>query len=124
MFGDLEANATGCEVIEDKEKTLLVAADELWRRQLEHCGELTHALQSKRDEVRAGWGKKYKERVHAKGKLTTWERIERLKDDDSPILPVGTLVNYGRTFGTDRRSPGRTPISPMVPPLRRPRKCG
>ena len=88
-------------------------SDELWQRQLEHCGELTRALQAKRDEVRAGWGKKYEDRVHAKGKLTTWERIEQLKDDDSPILPVGTLVNYGLDFG-GRASPGAGVVTAFI----------
>jgi len=70
-------------------------------------GELNAALQAKRDEVRAGWGEKYEKRVREKGKMPTWERLERLKDEDSPILPIGTLVNYGRTFGPDKRtSPG------------------
>ncbi len=46
-----------------------------------HLAGLEAALDDKRDEVRAGWGEKYVDRVHAKGKLTTWERIERLKDD-------------------------------------------
>jgi acetyl-CoA carboxylase carboxyltransferase component len=88
-------------------------SDDLWQRQLAHCGELTGDLQSKRDEVRAGWGAKYEDRVHAKGKLTTWERIERLKDDDSPILPVGTLVNYGLDFG-GRGSPGAGVVTAFV----------
>ena len=68
-------------------------SEEVWERHLRHMRGLNDDLQAKRDEVRAGWGKKYEERVHAKGKLTTWERIEKLKDDDSPILPVGSLVN-------------------------------
>ena len=81
--------------------------DEAWERQQAHMRALNAGLQSKRDEVRAGWGKKYEQRVRDKGKMPTWERLERLKDEDSPILPIGTLVNYGRTFGPDKRtSPG------------------
>ena len=81
--------------------------DEVWERQLRCMGELNDKLQGRRDEVRAGWGPKYVERVRAKGKMPTWEWLERLKDDDSPILPIGTLVNYGRTFGPEKRtSPG------------------
>ena len=46
---------------------------------LEHMRELDGTLSERRDEVRAGWGPKYVERVHAKGKMTTWERIDRQK---------------------------------------------
>ncbi len=68
---------------------------------------LRSEYQKKRDEVRAGWGDEYVKRVHDKGKLTTWERIDRLKDPGSAVLPVGTLVNYGLTFGdSNRTSPG------------------
>lgn len=56
-------------------------------------------LEEKRAAVRAGWGKKYQDRVHKKGKMTAWERIDRLKDDDSPILPVGSMVNEGLEYG-------------------------
>src|SRR4029450_3514353 len=36
-----------------------------------------------------------------------WERIDRLRDPGTPVLPFGTLVNYGRTFGEERKtSPG------------------
>jgi 3-methylcrotonyl-CoA carboxylase beta subunit len=81
--------------------------DETWSAQLQHMGRLNAGLQAKRDEVRAGWGEEYEKRVRDKGKIPTWERLERLKDTDSPVLPIGTLVNYGRTFGPDKRtSPG------------------
>ncbi len=64
-------------------------------------------LDESRAVVRAGWGPKYAERVHAKGKLTTWERLERLIDPGTAPLAVGTLVNEGDTFGPDgRTSPG------------------
>ncbi|RMG46059.1 MAG: propionyl-CoA carboxylase [Acidobacteria bacterium] len=64
-------------------------------------------LEERRRAVRAGWGEKYAERVHRKGKLTAWERIDRLRDPGQDPLPVGTLVNDGLTFGPDRRtSPG------------------
>lgn len=70
---------------------------------------LEQRLQEKRDAVRNGWGSEYVERVHKKGKLTAWERVERLIDPDSPVLPVGTLVNDEDTFrvGSEIRvSPG------------------
>jgi acetyl-CoA carboxylase carboxyltransferase component len=82
-------------------------SDEVWSEQLDHMSRLNAELQGRRDEVRAGWGPKYEKRVRDKGKMPTWERLERLKDDDSPILPIGTLVNAGRTFGPEKRtSPG------------------
>src|SRR5258705_1941390 len=75
--------------------------------QREHVSALNAELERKRDEVRAGWGPEYEARVRKKGKLPTWDRIERLVDAGSPVLPIGTLVNYGRTFGEDRKtSPG------------------
>ncbi len=58
-----------------------------------------------RQEVHAGWGPKYVERVHAKGKLTARERVERLRDPGTEIFEVGTFVNYGEQFGK-LRSPG------------------
>ena len=65
-------------------------------------------LAANRATVRQGWGEKYVERVHAKGKLTAWERVEALKDADSPVFPVGTFVNWGREFD----QAGRTLVSP------------
>ena len=86
-----------------------------WAAQRDHVTALNASLQEKRDEVRAGWGPEYEARVHKKGKLTTWERIDLLKDADSPVLPVGTLVNYGRTFGDDKKtSPGAGVVTAFV----------
>ncbi len=72
-----------------------------------------HTLQARREEVAAGWGDKYVDRVHQKGKLTARERIEQLKDPGTRIFEVGTFVNYGVEFGGDPaagkkglRSPG------------------
>jgi acetyl-CoA carboxylase carboxyltransferase component len=60
--------------------------------------DLERRLDDARAAVRDGWGAKYRDRVHEKGKLTTWERVEALVDPGSDLLPVGTLVNHGRTF--------------------------
>ena len=66
--------------------------------------DVEQRLIEKRQTVREGWGA---ERVHRKGKLTTWERIELLIDQGSSPLPVGTLVNWGRSFpGSKREAPG------------------
>jgi acetyl-CoA carboxylase carboxyltransferase component len=82
-------------------------------RNAAHHGNLDSAIRAKRAEVRAGWGEKYVERVHAKEKLTTWERIEMLRDAGSAVFPVGTLVNHGRTFG-ERTSPGAGVVTALV----------
>ncbi|HJM58047.1 MAG: propionyl-CoA carboxylase [Planctomycetes bacterium] len=52
-----------------------------------------------RAKVAEGWGSKYRERVHAKGKLTARERIDLLRDPDSRLFEVGTFVNHERAFG-------------------------
>ena len=89
--------------------------DELWHRQLAHQRGLAEALERARREVRAGWGPSYEARVRQKGKLPTWDRVDRLRDPGSPVLPVGTLVNHGRTFGEDARtSPGAGVVTAFV----------
>ena len=56
-------------------------------------------LDARRARVAEGWGDAYRARVHAKGKLCTRERIERLRDPGSPLREVGTFVHWGVTFG-------------------------
>jgi acetyl-CoA carboxylase carboxyltransferase component len=69
-----------------------------------HLRALEAELDARRAAVKAGWGP---EKVHRKGKLTTWERIDLLVDPGSPVLPIGTLVNWGRDFpGSERQAPG------------------
>ncbi|MBX7194652.1 MAG: propionyl-CoA carboxylase [Sandaracinaceae bacterium] len=66
-------------------------------------------LAARRAEVHAGWGPKYVERVHKKGKLTARERVDALIDAGTRTFEVGTFVNYGETFGTGEEklmSPG------------------
>jgi acetyl-CoA carboxylase carboxyltransferase component len=75
-----------------------------YQKNLTRMAELNGLLASRRAEVRQGWGLKYEERVHAKGKMTTWERIEALKDPGSAVFPVGTFVNYGEIFGEEQRT--------------------
>ena len=62
-------------------------------------------LRERRAEVQSGWGPKYIDRVHAKGKRTARERLDQLRDPGSPVHEVGTFVNYGLEFG-GLRSPG------------------
>jgi 3-methylcrotonyl-CoA carboxylase beta subunit len=86
-----------------------------WEAQRAHHGEAKRALEALRAEVRQGWGEKYQARVREKGKLPTWDRIEALKDEGSAVLPIGTLVNHGRTFGEDARtSPGAGVVTAFV----------
>ena len=74
-------------------------------KNVEAMREKTGVLDERRAEVQAGWGPKYKDRVHAKKKLTARERIEELKDDGTRIFEVGTFVNFGLEFGRVK-SPG------------------
>jgi len=79
--------------------------------------QLEDALLAKRAEVKAGWGEEYVKRVHKKGKLTTWERLDLLKDPGSEILPIGTFVNYGREFGdgkNKKKCPGAGIVTAFV----------
>ena len=76
---------------------------------------LNQALRTRREEVRAGWGPDYVKRAHEKGRLTTWERIDRLKDPGTRVMPIGTLVNYGLTFGDEKQtSPGAGVVTAFV----------
>jgi acetyl-CoA carboxylase carboxyltransferase component/biotin carboxyl carrier protein len=73
------------------------------------------ALAEKVRVTRGGWGQKYIDRVHAKGKLTAWERIELLQDEGSRVFEVGTLVNWGVQFaGSRREAPGAGVITAFV----------
>src|SRR6478609_9093353 len=64
-------------------------------------------LRERRAEVEAGWGPKYVERVHKKGKLTARERVAKLLDPGTRTFEVGTFVNEGEEFGPDKlKSPG------------------
>ena len=73
------------------------------------------ALAEKQAVVRAGWGESAAARVHEKGKLTTWERIERLVDPGTDVLPVGSYVNWGRNFrGSKRQAPGAGVVTALV----------
>jgi len=61
--------------------------------------EREDTLAERRAKVAEGWGEKYRERVHAKGKLTARERIDLLRDPHSRLFEVGTFVNHERVFG-------------------------
>ncbi len=83
----------------------------------EHMDKLNKIYRDGREEVKAGWGEKYVARVHKKGKLTTWERIELLEGPGSKVYPVGTFVNFGLEFGdgnNKRKAPGAGIITAFV----------
>ena len=86
-----------------------------YAQNLERMEALQTVLFERREELRLGWGQKYVDRVHAKGKLTTWERIELLKDEETEVFPINTFVNYGLTFGEPpRTSPSAGVITAFV----------
>lgn len=70
------------------------------------------ALAEKLAVVKAGWGA---ERVHEKGKRTTWERLELLADPGTEILPLQSLANWGRTFkGSKKLAPGAGVVNALA----------
>jgi len=85
-------------------------------KNLERMEQLNQTLAGRREEVRQGWGPTYVDRVHAKGKMTTWERIDALKDPGTRVFPVNTFVNYGLKFGGEdgRSSPSAGVITAFV----------
>ncbi|MBU0717411.1 MAG: propionyl-CoA carboxylase, partial [Planctomycetes bacterium] len=77
--------------------------------------QLNDVVTQRRAEIYQGWGDEYIDRVHAKGKLTTWERIEALKDPGTTVFSMNTFVNYGLEFGTPpRTSPSAGVITAFV----------
>lgn len=77
-------------------------------------GELEASLRERRAAVHAGWGPRYAERVHARGKLTARERIARLQDPGTRLFEVGTFVNDGVVFGDNLRSPGAGVVTGFI----------
>ncbi len=74
-----------------------------WRSEL---GRREALLVERRREVHDGWGQKYRDRVHEKGKLTARERLERLIDPGTRLFEIGTFVNFGVEFEGGQKSPG------------------
>lgn len=76
------------------------------------AGRREAALAEKLQVVKEGWGA---ERVHEKGKRTSWERIALLADPDTEALPLQSLVNWGRTFkGSKKLAPGAGVVNALV----------
>lgn len=92
-------------------------SEEDFEKNTEKMQELDNRFQTMRNEVFMGWGQKYIDRVHKKGKMTAWERIDRLKDRGTQVFPIGTFVNYGITYGEGKgakTSPGAGVITAFV----------
>jgi acetyl-CoA carboxylase carboxyltransferase component len=89
--------------------------EKAYSENLRRMEELNQRVYERREEVREGWGPEYVKRVHAKGKLTTWERIDILKDAGTTVFPLNTFVNYGLQFGDPpRTSPSAGVITAFV----------
>ncbi len=73
------------------------------------------ALADKQTTVRDGWGEASAARVREKGKLPTWERLAALVDPGTEILPIGSYVNWGRSFkGSKKQAPGAGVVTSLV----------
>ena len=86
-------------------------------KNLEMIHNLNARYVSGRQEIKSGWGDKYIERVHKKGKLTAHERIDQLKDPGTGVYPIGTFVNYGIEFfdgKNSRKSPGAGVVTAII----------
>ena len=89
--------------------------EKAYSQNLERMGDLNEVVFRRREEGHAGWGAEYVDRVHAKGKLTSWERIDILKDPGTTVFPINTFVNYGLEFGKPpRTSPAAGVITAFV----------
>ncbi len=61
--------------------------------------ELGRQVRELEDRLREGGGPKKIERQHQQGKLTARERIDALRDPDSPFLEIGLLLAHDRYDG-------------------------
>jgi acetyl-CoA carboxylase carboxyltransferase component len=71
----------------------------------EAMAEREEVLAERRAKLAEGWGAKYAERLHARGKLTARERIALLVDEGTEVREVGSFVNFEERFGK-LESPG------------------
>ncbi|HEU5060345.1 MAG TPA: carboxyl transferase domain-containing protein [Kofleriaceae bacterium] len=88
--------------------------DDLYAEHRRAVAALEERLARERAQVEAGWGPKYVDRVHAKGKMTARERIAALMDAGTPVHEVGTFVNHGEVFPGDLRSPAAGVVTAFV----------
>ena len=81
---------------------------------IEAARVINEQLQSRRAEVHAGWGERYRKRVHSKKKLTARERLDLLRDPGSDLFEIGTFVNWGLEFQGGLKSPGAGVITALA----------
>ncbi|MBI4819390.1 MAG: propionyl-CoA carboxylase [Deltaproteobacteria bacterium] len=97
-----------------RERSEILDPDSFARR-VDEMRDREVRIEQGRALVADGWGDPGRERVHKKKKLTTWERIDRLKDPDSPVHAIGTFVNFGLEFGERKQtSPGAGVVTAHV----------
>lgn len=90
---------------------------EMYKKNFENMQKINRTYIEKIQEIQKGWGDEYIERVHKKGKMTAWERVEFLKDKGTKIFPINSFVNYGLEFGEGenrRKSPGAGVITAFI----------
>ncbi|MGB0680972.1 MAG: propionyl-CoA carboxylase, partial [Polyangiales bacterium] len=88
------------------------AAEAAARRQAHAARE--RRLDDARAWARSGWGPTYTERVRAKGKMPSRERVAALADADSRVFEFGTLVHWERRFAGDKQAPAAGVITALV----------
>jgi 3-methylcrotonyl-CoA carboxylase beta subunit len=76
-----------------------VCDDRTFRDYREALEERERVLADRRTHVHQGWGPKYLERLHKRGKLSARERLARLVDPGTEVFEVGTFVNWGLKYG-------------------------
>ncbi len=74
---------------------------------------LERTLEERRGRAREGWGERALAAVRASGRWTAWERVDALRDPGTPLLPLGSLVHWGRTFG-EREAVGAGVITALA----------
>jgi len=90
---------------------------EMYKKNFQNMQKINRSYAEKIKEIQKGWGDEYIERVHKKGKMTAWERVEFLKDKGTKVFPINSFVNYGLEFGegeNKRTSPGAGVITAFI----------
>jgi 3-methylcrotonyl-CoA carboxylase beta subunit len=75
-----------------------VCDDRTFREYREALIARERVLGERRCKVHGGWGPKYLERLHERGKLSARERLAKLIDPGTEVFEVGTFVNWGVKF--------------------------
>jgi 3-methylcrotonyl-CoA carboxylase beta subunit len=88
--------------------------DQAYQEQKKQNENLKQRINQLKAEIKEGWGVSHQQRVKQKGKLTSWERIEYIKDQDSKVYPIGTFVNHGKEFQDQKKSPAAGVITAFV----------